>query len=324
MPILSIFLFFTTFAYADMGEIFSDLAGRPEQKSFTKFSYQLRQYESSGIKGSGQKLRLRQHEVETAIPLSNQPENKWKLNLNSFTEELGSSARFSTGRPLPNTLWNPSLSVTNKRTFDEGKTLSSSFGFGSPSDRPFGAFRDLSFQANLVYKLPKTSEASWLFFLSFANNRSFLNYVPLPGFAYFFRPHERLRLLLGLPFLSLIWTPAEKTILTLTYFPTNNAQARISHFLFGPAHIYLQAKYHSKNYFLSDRGSTKERLYYEEAVVNTGITAPLERYALADLSIGYSFDRKYFLGEKSSARKTGPRLFPEKAPYASAKLIFTF
>lgn len=308
-----------------MGELFGELFGRPEKKPVTKFSYQARQYESSGLKNTGHKLTLRQHEVEAAIPLERDYNHSWKLFLNGTLDELKSQGRFPNGRPMPNALWDPSVGLNYKHEYEaSGHTLGANFNVGSPSDRPFGALRDLSFQLNMTYKVPKENESAWIFFLSFANNRGFLNYVPLPGFAYFFRAHERLRMLVGLPFVSLFWTPFEKTVVSFTYFPLRNAQARVSYFLFGPAHVYLQAKHQSKNYFLSDRTAPRERLFYEEGVVSAGVTAPLERYALADLNFGYSFDRQYFLGEKSSARKGDQRLSAGSAPFASAKLVLTF
>jgi hypothetical protein len=310
-------------AQANVNDIFAELFGRPDRGG-VKASYSLQQYETKGIKQSPDKISLRQHRGEASVPLSALSDKKWKLGFTANNDEIRSAARFPNGKPLPNSLWQAGASVSHLRMLANDRTLGASFFAGSYSDQPFGAARDLSFQGNLVYKIPGEDESAWLLFVNFSNTRGFLNYIPLPGAAYFFRAHPRLRLALGLPFVNVFWTPVDKLIVNLSYFPLYNAQAKVSYFFFGPAHAYVQAKYHSENYLLHDRRDKKERLFYEEALVNTGLMMPLERNILVDATIGYAFDRKYFLGKSSSARGDGQLRRPDHAPYASLKLVGSF
>lgn len=310
-------------AQANVNEIFAELFGRPDRGG-VKASYGLQQYESAGVKQTQDKLSLRQHRMDASIPLNNLSDKKWKLLLNANGDEIRSAARFPNGRPLPNKLWQIGAGLSHMRMLEGDRTIGGSFLIGSSGDKPFSAARDLTYQGNMVYKVPLEGEAAWVFFLNVSNTRGFLNNIPLPGAAYFFKAHSRLRMAVGLPFFTLFWTPIDKTIFSLSYFPLYNAQAKFSYFIFGPAHVFIQAKYQSDNYFLSDRANKKEKIFYEEAFASVGFAMPLERNILVDGTAGYSFDRKYFLGEKSSARKDGQLRRPDKATFASIKLIASF
>jgi hypothetical protein len=315
-------LFSSLTTHADMGEVFAELMGRPDRGG-VKASYEVRQFETSQI--GGHMLGLRHHTAQLNMPLNSLSDRKWKLMLNGGLEEIRTNARFPSGRPLPNQVWNAGAGISYMRLTEEDRTVGGYFQVGSHGDRPFGAFRDTSIEATAFYKIPQENEAAWIFFLSFANDRGFLNYVPLPGAAYFFRPHDKLRLALGVPFVMAFWSPFEKAVASLTYFPVNRGQVKFSYFLFGPAHFYLGARYQSENSFPSDRSARKERFFYEEAVADIGFSMPLERYLLADVSAGYSFDRKYFLGEgQTDWKENGLIVRAKKAPFATLRLTATF
>jgi hypothetical protein len=308
-------------AQANVGDVFAELMGRPD-KGGLKAAFEIKQYETEAV--SGDKLALRQQNVQISAPLNSLSDRKWKLMLNGGLEEMRTNARFPNNRPLPNQIWDAGAGLSYTRLTDADRTIGGYFMVGSHGDRPFGAFRDTSIETTAFYKIPKENEAAWVFFLSFANDRGFLNYVPLPGAAYFFRPHEKLRMAVGVPFLMMFWSPFEKAVASLTYFPVNRAQAKFSYFFFGPAHAFVGARYHSQNSFPSDRSARRERLYYEEAVMDAGFSMPLERYLLVDASVGYAFDRKYFLGEDQRDIKNGQVVRPGKSPFASVRLIATF
>lgn len=309
-------------AQANIGDVFAELMGRPERGG-VKASYEVKQFESAPI--GNHKLSLRNQRAQVNVPLNSLSDRKWKLMLNGGLEEIHTNARFPGGRPLPNQVWDAGAGVSYMRQTEEDRTIGGFFQVGSHGDRPFGAFRDTSIEATAFYKVPQENEAAWIFFLSFANDRGFLNYIPLPGAAYFFRPHEKLRMAIGVPFVMAFWSPFEKAVASFTYFPVNRGQVKFSYFLFGPAHFYLGARYQSENSFPSDRSARKERFFYEEAVADMGFSMPLERYLLADISAGYSFDRKYFLGEgQRDWKENGLIVRAKKAPFATLRLTATF
>lgn len=323
LRLLYLGLFFSLPASASVSEIFAEMFGRPDRGG-VKATYGIQQYETQPIEGTSHKLSLRQHKAEASVPLSSLSDKKWKLLLNAEADEYRSAARFPSGRPVPTTLWEIGAGLSHTRMLEGDRTVAGSFLLGSSGDEPFKAFRDLSFQANLAYKIPLENESAWIFLLSFANNRSFMNYIPLPGVAYFFRAHSRLRIAAGIPFLSVFWTPFDKAVFNLMYFPVYSAQAKFSYFLFGPAHIYIQAKYQTRNHFLSDRIDKRERFFYEEAVASTGLVMPIEQHAMLDFTAGYTLDRKLFVGRKSSSRGNGEIRRPDDSAFVSLRLITGF
>jgi len=310
-------------AHASTGEIFAELLGRPDRGGI-KGSYTFQQYETQGIKNSPERFGLRQHSLDASIPLNSLSDRKWKLLLNAEAEEIRSAARFPDGRPVPNALWNIGSGISYLRTTEKNRTVGGSFLLGSSGDQPFAAARDFLFHGNLVYKIPGEGESAWVFFLNITNNRTFLNFIPLVGGAYFFRVGSSLRIAAGVPFFMMFWTPFDRALFNVSYFPLYNAQAKFSYFLFGPAHLYAQIKFLTKSFFLADRRDSRERIFYEEVYSSTGFAMPLMQNLLIDAALGYGFDRKIFLGKSSTSKKDGLFLRPEKAPLASLKLIASF
>jgi hypothetical protein len=61
---------------------------------------------------------------------------------------------------------------------------------GSSSDVPFGSFGEVSGAVSAYYMKPSGDRAAWIFMLNYANDRLFLNNVPLPGVAYTSRSED--------------------------------------------------------------------------------------------------------------------------------------
>jgi hypothetical protein len=314
-------LLFSLGAHAEGSGFFAELLGRESRPALTA-SYEITQHETKTAGGGP--LALREHSFSAGIPLNSLSDQRWRLLLEGQQEEIGSRARFPDGRPLANSLWNLGAGASYLRLTEENRTVGGYLMAGASSDHLFRSGRDLFFQGTFVYKIPEERESAWILFLSLANDRGFLNYLPLPGALYFFRPHPKLRVGLGLPFLLLFWSPWEKAVVNLTYFPLHNAEAKLSYFFFGPAHAYCLVKYDSKNFFLSDRADRKERLFAEEAEAALGVAAPLERNVLVNASLGYGFDRKFFLGRGQGKRAEGQLLRPANGAFASVRLTTAF
>jgi hypothetical protein len=311
-------------SFAAEGDLFGELFARPGRKTGPRLSYDLRQYETQNQKNDSHKQGLRRHEAEFSLPLSRLTDRRWKLSVDGGLEESRTNARFPNGRLMPSKLWHSTNSLSYFRMLDGDKALGGSFTVGSNSDAPYSQFRDFVFQANAIYRSPSDLDSGWIYFLNFSNNRNFLNYIPVPGFAYYFKASSSLRMTLGIPFLMAVWTPFEKAALSFTYFPVHHAQLKFSYFIFGPVHAFLQAKHESKNYLLDNRPATKERLLREEGTFLAGISTPLEDYLVMEASAGYSVDRKYFLGEDFSDKDQGQILRFKSAPFAQLKLNAVF
>ena len=272
----------------------------------------------------GSPFGLSQTRFETSVPVSGDPDNSWRANAFAEYDGIDSAAAFSNGRRMPNRLWDTGAGFSHSRLLEEGRTAGGSFTINSPSDRPFSAGRDLGFNLNLTYKIPQPDGNAWILFLSASNTRGFINYVPLPGAAYYFKTGKNLRGLVGVPFLLLLWQPADPWIVTTFYFPLRSGEIRVSYgrpFGFQP---YGLVNFRTRNYRLFDRAAEKERLFSEEAVAQLGLNFPIAKGLLCDVSGGTSFARRYFLAEKATDRQDTPRIAPDNALFAQAKVSANF
>lgn len=317
-------LLFAAPAEANINELFAELFGRAREPR-VRLGYEFRQWETRPVKTGGGPLAYRQHLADVSVPLASTENEKWRLDLTGRLDEASTGARFANGRMIPARLWDIGAGASYSHQLEEERSLAFSFLFGSNGDEPFRHARDLTAQANLLYKRPAPGpEAAWIFALNFSTNRNFANFIPIPGVAYYFRPTESLRLALGVPFFTVLWNPVPRAILNISYFPLNNAQARLSYFVFGPAQAYAQVRYQTKNFLPADRVSSKERFFYEEALAQAGITSPLSKSLMVDLYGGVSFDRKFFFGRRTTDKQSTQVLRPEQGPFGSLRLIASF
>lgn len=314
---------FSFSAHASQAELFGELFGRPSRPGVKAF-YELEQYGKADQRLAMESLQLRKHHLDFRVPLNRLSDKRWQFFQETKLEQTETNARFANGTGVPRNLWQAHFGLTHIRELEEGNTFAGSFSIGSASNALFSQLKDTIVQSTLIYKTPTSDDAGWVYLLNFSTGRSFLNYYPLPGIAYYFRPADSLRLTVGLPFFLLFWTPFEKTVVNLTYFPLMSGQFKFSYFLFGPAHIYAQTKTNSENYLLKDRPSSKDRLFREEINSTVGINMPLERNILADLHGGYSWERKYFIAHRTRAEKDVSVLRYENAFYAGLKLTAVF
>jgi len=99
---------------------------------------------------------------------------------------------------VPDQLWIVETGVTHIRPLDSGGTLGGTFLFGSASDRPFAAGRDLTLMAVAFWNTPAKNDRDEWSFSVFFSPTSQLPY-PLPGIAYGWRPSESFEAKLGVP-----------------------------------------------------------------------------------------------------------------------------
>lgn len=116
------------------------------------------------------------------------------------------------GQPVPDQLWLVETGITHIRPLARGGTLGGTFLFGSASDRPFAAGRDLTLMAIGFWNTPAANERDEWNFSLFYSPTSQLPY-PLPGVAYAWRPSDAFEAKLGVP-ASIEWRPDDKWTLS--------------------------------------------------------------------------------------------------------------
>lgn len=305
-------------AQANSGEMFAEIFAPPGAAQRTRARYEYRHYGDESV-------TLRQSKGELSVPVSNGDAGSWRASASADYDDISTKERFPNGRQMPNRLWDAGAGVSHQRSLEGGRAAGGTFTVNSPSDRPFGRGRDLGFNLNLNYKIPEENESAWILFVSVSNTRGFLNYIPMLGAAYAFKASDKLRMVVGFPFLVAFWMPSEFVTVTATYFPVRNAELRLG---IGPRRGlsgYLLANFRSRTFRLSDRSDKDERLHNEEGLAQAGLNIPLLGPAVTlETGGGWSFARRYYLASGFGGRKDAPRITPGNVGFGFAKLVTAF
>jgi hypothetical protein len=203
------------------------------------------------------------------------------------------------GVRVPDQLWLVETGVMHIRPLDTGGTIGGTFLFGSASDRPYAAGRDLTLMAIGFYNRPARREDDEWSFSLFYSPTSQLPY-PLPGVAYVWRPDDTLEAKIGVP-AAIEWRPTEDWIFSANYFPLVNVNATARRRL--ADRLFLLASYRTDTeiYFLADRIRDDERFYVFDQRAAVGLESVLGRGFALECMASYLFDRRLFQGTSFSS-----------------------
>ncbi len=206
------------------------------------------------------------------------------------------------GQPVPDQLWLVETGVTHIRPQDDGGTLGGTFLFGSASDRPYAAGRDLTLMAILFMNRPaRRPDDEWSFSL-FYSPTSQLPY-PLPGVAYIWRPSDAFEAKVGVP-AGLEWRPTDDWTLSFNYFPLVNVNATARRRLTDALSFVTFYRTDTEIYFLADRVNDKERFYVFDQRAAVGLEQSLGRGLTLEFLASHLFDRELFQGTNFTSGRT--------------------
>lgn len=126
-------------------------------------------------------------------------------------------------QPVPDQLWLVETGFMHVRPLADGATAGGTFLFGSASDRPYAAGRDLTLMAIAFYNRPAKNERDEWNFSLFYSPTSQLPY-PLAGLAYVWRPDATFEAKIGVP-AAIEYRPDDDWTFTANYFPLVNFAA---------------------------------------------------------------------------------------------------
>jgi hypothetical protein len=194
---------------------------------------------------------------------------------------------------------------------------------GSPSDKPFAGFDEMTLTADALLRVPWSKEWAGIFLLNYSKAREFAPDFPLPGFVLAYEPDRTLSVLAGVPFTSVRWTPIEGLDLSASYFIVRTIRAQASYRLVPALRLFAGFDWDSQRFFRHDRAEDDQRLSYYEKRVGGGLRWDPTPNLFAEASGGYAFDRFWFEGEKYSDRSTN-RLDIGSGPFVQLRLGVRF
>lgn len=180
--------------------------------------------------------------------------------------------------------WNSEDSAGNKAGV--------SANYGEAGTKLFGGGNAAVLNANGFVERKKTDH-SWMYFLSYSNNRTILNNIPLPGFAYGMYG-ATYTAAIGLPFAFVNWRP-DPWMLTGTLSPFG-AMVEPSYRFWGPLQAYLGLNWSPKSY-ANVIPQSDDRLLYDKKEISSGLRMNFGRKGSVSLGLIRVFGRKLMIGK---------------------------
>lgn len=189
-----------------------------------------------------------------------------------------------------------SLGLGFRKQYDDQRVLLAALDYGSASDRPFKDSRNTAIGFNVAYAFQPSQNSQWLLFVSYSNNRVFLNNVPLPSFAYIYKFSGKFSVTLGIPFVFTNYFNFPKSTFNMFLTP-GSVGYDWGVGIVGPMQFYNSFAYKVKSFMHHNRLRDEDRLFIEDKTIEVGLRSPVAKYLSLSLSSGLSFDRYFYEGE---------------------------
>jgi hypothetical protein len=235
------------------------------------------------------------------------------------------NAKFVGNQPTPPGLSEVTIGTDYLSQTARGNTLGITGAAGFKTDQLVKSIHDLAFETLVFYKTPSaTSQATGLVYMGqFSNNRNYLNWIPLPGIAYYSAWRDKVSYAIGVPYASFRFAPVQEFRLegSAQLFQSMRTQAVYS-IESGEAFI-VGFRWDHEGYLLSGRERRAERLIIEEKRVYGGFEAQIVRDFRVQIVAGILNGKKLSLRTSmfSDARS---EIALEKALFGSAYVYLNF
>jgi hypothetical protein len=257
------------------------------------------------VDGQASQLSTNAEFARLSVPLAMPAEGKplWIGIAKLDRLELATDAILpDSGQRVPSQLWSVQTGVMNIRPLASGATIGGTAMFGSASDEPYAATRDLTLTAIAFYNKPAKNERDDWNFSVFYSPTSQLPY-PLPGVAYVWRPSEQFEAKIGLP-PAVDYRPNEEWQFTATYMPLTNFDARVRRTISEDFSLLAYYRINNDTYFLADRLEDDQRFYVFDQRAAVGLERALLKGFTLELTAAYLFDRELFQGTSFTDGRT--------------------
>lgn len=204
--------------------------------------------------------------------------------------------------PVPDQLWLVETGLTHIRPLASGGMLGGTFLFGSASDKPFDAGRDLTLMAIAFWNMPAANDRDEWNFSLFYSPTSQLPY-PLPGIAYAWRPSDAFEAKLGVP-ASFEWRPDEAWTISGSYFPLVNVNLEARRKLGQDWSFVSFYRTDTQIYFLADRLVDDERFFVFDQRAAVGFERLIGGGFTIEALASWLFDRELFQGASFTSGRT--------------------
>jgi hypothetical protein len=178
----------------------------------------------------------------------------------------------------------------------DNKILGVRGSFGSAGDKPFHSGREMVFSMNAFYAPAGDRDSLWVWTVFLSNNNPLLNYIPIPGFIYFYRK-DNFTGMFGLPFMSIQWTPVKRWMISGSFLLTN-FKSLITYTTNHQTQWSLGFSINQQTFLREKREEQRDRLFFNEKRLYLSVRKTILENLSGEIQLGTSFDRSLREGKR--------------------------
>lgn len=223
---------------------------------------------------------------------------------------------------LPANFWDVQSGGAYLRQLGDGQTAGFTLSLGTASDQPFSGIRQATANALAFYRWETAPGTAWMLYVVSATSGQVGNNIPIPGLAYEFDA-TKWSGVVGFPFLSLKWRPADGWEGELSYAALTDVYARLRYELLPHTWVYGSFAWANQSWFREERRNSYRQLFLYEKRWECGLLWQPTRAVEVRLGAGYAFDR-YFTETVGFALTGRNRIDLGATPYAAISVALSF
>ena len=246
---------------------------------------------------------LNENKLNFSVPIFHEGNKSLSLSTEASDLKLNENLQLSSGIVIPNEYYRTEMGLNFLERLSEERSFGIRSSVGYNSDKLFMASRDLSFSLTAFYGFPSTDNSAWAATLYLANNGPFGNYIPIPGFIYFFHS-PNFNGMFGFPFTTMQWTPNPDWTYSLSLFGINlTLEAAYGN----PEQIQYFSGFsiNKQSFMMHDRINDTDRLIFKEDKLYIGFRSPFIHQMSSEFQIGAAFERSAYIGSGFNTENGG-------------------
>lgn len=261
-------------------------------------------YEGRFIGSKDQSPSVTESLLNATVPFYKDQGKAYSALVNMANVHLGAPVKLGEDKKdLPENYYLTEVGLGYSNKVSDKKTIGMRGTVGYVGDRITDRTKTFSISGN--YSIRSNESESWVFMLMISYNNPLGAFIPIPGFFYIYKS-PTLVTLLGLPIVSVQWTPINLWSFSFSYFlPQLKLEAN-----YGAAdnvQLFTGFTWRQQRYILSENPNHRERLTFEEKTLDAGMRSSIMQGLFSELQSGFSFNRYIYLGRGLFDKKGGQK-----------------
>jgi hypothetical protein len=268
-------------------------------------------------------MGLANYQLGATLPVSTSESGGWYANGAARLLDVRTNALLPTDKiKFPGRFWDVQAGGAYLRQLDDGWSWGVTLNVGSASDHPFNSIHEATLSALAFVRKPSGEKNGWLFFVVSTTNGQVGHNIPIPGVAYEYNA-DRLRAVVGFPFLTVDYRPTDATQLEFVYAAITDVQLRGSYYLTQKARVFVGYEWFNQAWLRADRLRSSDQTFLYEMRAEGGFGYRVPGVAEFRASAGYAFER-FFVENAGLGFGGRNRVDLAPGPYLAAQLEFKF